>query len=144
MLYSRWYSHYCWPLRFQPLMCRGGPSAVSRKGAMARKWLGAINTTPTTSIHFTQAFQSSTFNTRASNPFQDTIKASNLSKFHNLDKWSLAISDLRERVIRVLFIAWLFAIVLSSSHSYSQVTCKSKQETPSYGSPCRGLSDPFD
>jgi hypothetical protein len=43
----------------------------------------AINTTPTTSIYFTQAFQSSTFNTRASNPFQDTIKASNLSKFHN-------------------------------------------------------------
>jgi hypothetical protein len=45
--------------------------------------LVAINTTPTTSIHFTQAFQLSTFNTRASNPFQDTIKASNLSKFHN-------------------------------------------------------------
>jgi hypothetical protein len=124
-----------------------GPSAVDRKGATARKWLGAINTTPTTSIDFTQAFQSSTFNTRASNPFQDTIKASNLSKFHNWDKWSLVISDLRERVIRVLFIAlvaWLFAIVLSSTHSYSQVTCKSKQETPSCGSPCRGPSDPFD
>jgi hypothetical protein len=45
--------------------------------------LGAINTTPTTSIHSTQAFQPFTFNTRASNPFQDTIKASNLSKFHN-------------------------------------------------------------
>jgi hypothetical protein len=28
-----------------------GPSAVDRKGATARKWLGAINTTPTTSIH---------------------------------------------------------------------------------------------
>jgi hypothetical protein len=45
--------------------------------------LGAINTTPTTSIHFTQAFQPFTFNTRASNPFQDTIKASKLSKFHD-------------------------------------------------------------
>jgi hypothetical protein len=45
--------------------------------------LVAINTTPTTSIQHTQAFQSSTFNTRASNPFKDTIKASNLSKFHN-------------------------------------------------------------
>jgi hypothetical protein len=22
---SYWYSHYFWPLRFQPLMCRGGP-----------------------------------------------------------------------------------------------------------------------
>jgi hypothetical protein len=72
------------------LMSRGGPSgpgrepsAVYRKGATARKWLGAINTTPTTSIHFTQALQSFTFNTRASNPFKDTIKASNLSKFHN-------------------------------------------------------------
>jgi hypothetical protein len=87
-----------------------GPSAVGRKGATARKWLGAINTTPTTSIHFTQALQSFTFNTRASNPFQDTIKASNLSKFHNWDKWSLVISDLRERVIRVIFVAlvaWL-------------------------------------
>jgi hypothetical protein len=70
-------------LRFQPLMCRGGPSAVGRKGATARKWLRATNTTPTISIHFNQAFQSSTFNTRARNPFQDTIKSSNLSKFHN-------------------------------------------------------------
>jgi hypothetical protein len=60
-----------------------GPSAFGRIGATARKWLVAINTTPTTSIHFTQAFQSSTLNTRANNPFQDTIKASNLSKFHN-------------------------------------------------------------
>jgi hypothetical protein len=86
------------------------PSAVGRKGATTRKWLGAINTTPTTSIHFTQAFQSSAFNTRASNPFKDTIKASNLSKFHNWDKWSLVISDLRERLIRVIFVAlvsWL-------------------------------------
>jgi hypothetical protein len=58
-----------------------GPSAIDRK-----EWLVAINTTPTTSIHYTKAFQPSTFNTRASNPFQDTIKASNLSKFHNWDK----------------------------------------------------------
>jgi hypothetical protein len=43
----------------------------------------AINTTPTTSTHYNQALQPLTFNTRASNPFQDTIKASNLSKFHN-------------------------------------------------------------
>jgi hypothetical protein len=41
----------------------------------------AINTTPITSIHNTQAFQPSTFNTRASNPFQNIFKASNLSKF---------------------------------------------------------------
>jgi hypothetical protein len=77
---------------------------------MARKWLVAINTTPTTSIHLTQAFQPSTFNTRASNPFQDTIKPSNLSKFHNWEKRSLVISDLREKMIRVLFVAlvaWL-------------------------------------
>jgi hypothetical protein len=65
------------------LMCRGGPSAVSRRGATTRKWLEDINTTPTTSILYTQALHSYTFNTRASNPFQDTIKASNLSKFHN-------------------------------------------------------------
>jgi hypothetical protein len=104
MQYSRWYSRYCWLLRFQPLICRGGPSGPGartvrgrQKGETARKWLVAINTTPTTSIHFTQAFQPSTFNTRASNPFQDIIKASNLSKFHNWDKWSLVISDLRER-----------------------------------------------
>jgi hypothetical protein len=45
--------------------------------------LVAINTTPTTSIHFTQVFQPSTFNTRASNPLQDTFKASNLSKFQS-------------------------------------------------------------
>jgi hypothetical protein len=87
-----------------------GPSAVGRKGATTRKWLGAINTTPTTSIHFTQAFQPFTFNTRASNSFQDIIKASNLSKFHNWDKRSLVISNLRERVICVIFVAlvaWL-------------------------------------
>jgi hypothetical protein len=44
--------------------------------------LVAINTTPTTSIHNIQALYSFTFNTRASNPFQDTFKASNLSKSH--------------------------------------------------------------
>jgi hypothetical protein len=53
---------------------------------MAREWLEAINTTPTTSIHFTHALNSFTFNTRARNPLQDTLKAFNLSKFHNLDK----------------------------------------------------------
>jgi hypothetical protein len=43
----------------------------------------AINITPTASIQYIQALHSYTFNTRASNPFQDTFKASNLSKFHN-------------------------------------------------------------
>jgi hypothetical protein len=43
----------------------------------------AINTTPTTSIHNIQALYSFTFNTRASNQFQDTFKASNLSKTHS-------------------------------------------------------------
>jgi hypothetical protein len=103
-----------------------GPSAVGRKGATARKWLRAINTTPTTSIHFIQAFQSFTFNTRASNPFKDTIKASNLSKFHNWDKWSLVIRDLREKVIRVLFVAlvaWLLQSCFLLPHSCSQDTC---------------------
>jgi hypothetical protein len=50
MHYSHWYSCYCWTLRFQSLMCRGWPSAVGRKVATTRKWLVAINTTPTTSI----------------------------------------------------------------------------------------------
>jgi hypothetical protein len=116
-----------------------GPSAVGRKGATARKWLGAINTTPTTSIHFIQAFQSFTFNTRASNSFQDTIKASNLSKFHNWEKWSLVISDLRERVIRVLFlalVAWLLQSCFLSSHSYSQVTCNQSKRHQLCGGPC--------
>jgi hypothetical protein len=31
-----------------------GPSAVGRKGATTRKWLGAINTTPTTSIQISK------------------------------------------------------------------------------------------
>jgi hypothetical protein len=53
-----------------------GPSTVGRKEATARKWLAAINTTPTTSIHFLQALYSLTFNTRASNSFQDTFKVS--------------------------------------------------------------------
>jgi hypothetical protein len=39
--------------------------------------VGAINTTPTTSIQHTQEFNTSTFNTRAKNSFQDTFKASN-------------------------------------------------------------------
>jgi hypothetical protein len=63
MHYRRWYSRYCWPLRFQPLMYRGGPSGPGartirgrRIGATARKWLVAINTTPTTSIQDIQAF----------------------------------------------------------------------------------------
>jgi hypothetical protein len=45
--------------------------------------VGAINTPNHPIFNGIQAFQPSTFNTRASNPFQDTIKASNLSKFHN-------------------------------------------------------------
>jgi hypothetical protein len=73
-----------------------GPSVVGRIGATVRKWLEAINTTPTTCIQIIQALHSYTFNTRASNQFQDPFKASNLSKFHNWDKWSLVISDLRE------------------------------------------------
>jgi hypothetical protein len=112
MQYSRWYSRYCWPLCFQPLICRGEPSGPGarivrgrQKGATTRKWLVAINTTPTTSIHNTQAFQSLTFNTRASNPFLDTIKAFNLSKFHNWDKWSLVISGLREREWSVCYLS---------------------------------------
>jgi hypothetical protein len=31
MHYCRWYSHYCWPLRFQPLMCRGGLSELGAR-----------------------------------------------------------------------------------------------------------------
>jgi hypothetical protein len=137
---SRWYSRYCWPLRFQPLMCRGGPSAVDRKGAMARKWLWAINTTPTTSIDLTQALQSFTFNTRASNPFQDTIKASSLSKFHNWDKWSLVISDLREREWSVCYLSLLSLgfcnCAFFFSHSYSQVTCNQSKRHQVCGGPC--------
>jgi hypothetical protein len=45
--------------------------------------VGAINTTPTTSIQHIQAFHFHTFNTRAKNQFQDTFKASNLLKCHN-------------------------------------------------------------
>jgi hypothetical protein len=71
------------------------PSVVGKKGVTTRKWLEAINITPTTSIYDKKALHSYTFNTRASNPFEDTFKASNLSKFHNWDKWSLMISDLR-------------------------------------------------
>jgi hypothetical protein len=52
-----------------------GPSAVDRKWATPRKWLVAINTTPTTFIHIIQAFQLSTFNIRASTSLQDTFKA---------------------------------------------------------------------
>jgi hypothetical protein len=57
-----------------------GPSAVNRIGATTKKWLEAINTTPTTSIYHNQALYSFTLNTRASNPFQDIFKASNNSK----------------------------------------------------------------
>jgi hypothetical protein len=147
MQYSRWCSRYCWPLRFQPLIYRGGPSGpggrtvrARQKGATARKWLVAINTTPTTSIDNIQAFQPSTFNTRASNPFQDTFKASNLSKFQSWDKWSLVISDLRERRIRVLFaalVAWLFAIVLSFSFFLAiKLICNWGKRHQSCGGPC--------
>jgi hypothetical protein len=118
------------------------PSVVDRKEATTRKWLRAINTTPTTSIHFTQALQSLTFNTRASNPFQDTIKASNLSKFHNWDKWSLVISDLRERE-REWSMYYLSLLSLGFcnrafffSHSYSQVTCNQSKRHQLCGGPC--------
>jgi hypothetical protein len=70
------------------LIYRGGPSApggrtvrAQQKGPTARKWLVAINTTPTTSIQIIQAFQPSTFNTRASTPFKDTFKASTSPSF---------------------------------------------------------------
>jgi hypothetical protein len=53
-----------------------GPSAVGRMEATTRKWLVAINTTPTTSIQSIQTFHSLTFNTRASTSSQDTFKAS--------------------------------------------------------------------
>jgi hypothetical protein len=62
-----------------------GPSAIGRKGAMARKWLEVINTTPTTSIHIIQASHSLSFNTRAFTSTKDTIKLPNLSKLHNCD-----------------------------------------------------------
>jgi hypothetical protein len=62
-------------------------SAVSRLGATARKWLGAINTTPTTSIHLTQALQSFTFNTRAS------------IQRHNQSLQSLQVPQLRQVII---------------------------------------------
>jgi hypothetical protein len=38
--------------------------------------LVAINSTPAISIQYNQALYSHTFNTSASNPFQDTFKAS--------------------------------------------------------------------
>jgi hypothetical protein len=44
---------------------------------------GGYKYTPTTSIQHTQAFNTSTFNTRARNSFQDTFKASNLLMCHN-------------------------------------------------------------
>jgi hypothetical protein len=94
--YSRWYSRYCWPLRFQPLMCRGGPSGPGtrtvrgwQKGATTRKWLVAMNTTPTNSIQYIKALYSHTFITRASTPFQDTFKASK----------SLQVPQLRQVII---------------------------------------------
>jgi hypothetical protein len=96
-----------------------GPSAVGRKGATARKWLEAINATPTTSIHFIQASHSLSFNARAFTSTKDTFKLPNLSKFHNCDQWSLVISDLREcdfMSFHIALVAWLL-IVLSSSRS---------------------------
>jgi hypothetical protein len=139
MLYSRWYSRYCWPLWFQPLICRGGPSAIGRIGATTRKWLEGINTTPTTSIQDIKALHSYTFNTRASDPFQDTLKAFNLSKSHNLDKWSLVLSDLREcdpcDFCRSCCLA--FAIVLSSPLSQpSKWIVKQGRDTTLCGDPC--------
>jgi hypothetical protein len=62
-----------------------GPSVVTKKKATARKWLVAINTTPTTSIQWIQASHSLSFNTRAFTSTKDTIKLPNLSKFHNCD-----------------------------------------------------------
>jgi hypothetical protein len=55
-----------------------GPSACGKKLATARKWLVAINTISTTSIHCIQASHSFPFNTRASTSSQDTFKASEL------------------------------------------------------------------
>jgi hypothetical protein len=117
-----------------------GPSAVGRKGATTRKWLGAINTTPTTSIHLTQAFQSFTFNTRASNPFQDTIN-SNLSKFHNWDKWSLVLVTWeREREWSVCYLSLLSLGFCNRafffSHSYSSNTCNQIMRHQLCGGPC--------
>jgi hypothetical protein len=96
-----------------------GPSAIDRIGATARKWLEAINTTPTTSIQFIRASHSLSFNTRAFSSTKDTFKHPNLSKFHNCDQWSLVISDLRKCDFVSFHIALVarLLIVLSSSLS---------------------------
>ena len=49
------------------------------------------------------------------------------------------ISDLREKVIRVLFVAlvaWLFAIVLSFNLSYIQLNCNQGKRHQLCGGPC--------
>jgi hypothetical protein len=76
---SRWYAAVDHPGQER------GPSACGRKLETTRKWLVAINTTPTAFIHHIQAFHSSTFNTRASTSLQDTFKAPISSKCHNCD-----------------------------------------------------------
>jgi hypothetical protein len=60
------FSHWCAGVDYLDQGRR--PSTVGKKEATTRKWLEAINTSPTTSIHFIQALHSFTFNTRASNP----------------------------------------------------------------------------
>jgi hypothetical protein len=80
-----------------------------------------------------------TFNTRASNPFQDTFKASNLSKFQNWDKWSLVINDLREcdSCFICCSCCLVFLIVLSSSLSeLSKCFVKFARDTELCGDPC--------
>jgi hypothetical protein len=42
-------------------------------------------------------------------------------------------------VLFVAFVAWLFAIVLSSSHSYSQVTCNQGKRHQLCGGRCGDL-----
>jgi hypothetical protein len=57
------------------------------------------------------------------------------------------ISDLRERVIRVLFIAlvaWLLQSCFLLPHSYSQDTCNPSKKHQVVVVLVRDLSDPFD
>jgi hypothetical protein len=72
-------------LSFKSGCDKRGPSTVYRICATARKWLVTINTTPTISIHVTQAFQLSHSLHRARVHSKASHKHQRSSKCNNSD-----------------------------------------------------------
>ena len=102
--FSRWYAG-----SDRPDVQRGW-STCGRMKTTTMWWLRAINTTPTTSIQYTQAFHSFTLSTRARTSLKYTFKAPKILQVLESWLWSLVISALWE-IFESVTLCFLVALV---------------------------------